>query len=96
MENKIIAIGNEDFLLGFEIVGIEGHPLSKLEEFISKKNEIGIIIITREDYETLSIKIKNQISKLLKPIVVILSEDDIKGNTLRKQIIKALGVDLMK
>ena len=94
--NKIVAIGNEEFTLGFELIGIESYELIELEKLISKGNEIGIIIINQTDFDTLSIKLKNDISKLLKPIVVILSADDIKGNTLKEKIIKALGVDLMK
>ncbi len=94
--NKIVAIGNEEFTLGFELIGIESYELIELEKLISKGNEIGIIIINQSDFDTLSIKLKNDISKLLKPIVVILSADDIKGNTLKEKIIKALGVDLMK
>ena len=94
--NKIVAIGNEEFTLGFELIGIESYELIELEKLISKGNEIGIIIINQSDFNTLSIKLKNDISKLLKPIVVILSADDIRGNTLKEKIIKALGVDLMK
>jgi vacuolar-type H+-ATPase subunit F/Vma7 len=94
--SKIVVVGDEDFSLGFEIVGIEAFPLSKFEELINKKEEIGIIVIKRDDYEKFSIKVKTKVNRLLKPIVVIISEDDIKGNTLREQIIKALGVDLMK
>lgn len=94
--NKIVAIGNEEFTLGFELIGIESYELIELEKLISKGNDIGIVIINQADYDTLSIKLKNDISKLLKPIVVILSADDVKGNTLKEKIIKALGVDLMK
>lgn len=94
--NKIVVVGDEDFTLGFELIGIESYELIELEKLISKGNEIGIVIINQKDFDTLSIKMKNDISKLLKPIVVILSADDVKGNTLKEKIIKALGVDLMK
>jgi len=94
--NKIVVVGNEEFTLGFELIGIESYELIELEKLISKGNEIGIVIINQNDFDTLSIKLKNDISKLLKPIVVILSADDVKGNTLKEKIIKALGVDLMK
>lgn len=94
--SKIVTVGDEDFCLGFELVGIDSYPLSKFEEVISQKDEIGIVVVKREDYDNFSVKTKLKVSKLLKPIVVIISEDDIRGNTLREQIIKALGVDLMK
>lgn len=94
--NKIVVVGNEEFTLGFELIGIEAYELSELEKLITKGNEIGILIINQKDHDSLSIKLKNDITKLLKPIVVILSADDVKGNTLKEKIIKALGVDLMK
>lgn len=94
--DKIVVIGEEEFTLGFELVGVESYKLEKIEELLSKSNNIGIIIISHTDYNKLSLKIQNQISKLLKPIVIILSESDIKGNSLREKIIAAMGVDLMK
>lgn len=93
---KIIVVGDEEFTLGFELVGIEGEPLEKLDELISNKSDAGIIVISQKDYDTLSIRTKNTIDKLIKPIVVILSEDDIKGSNLKDAIIRALGVDLLK
>lgn len=94
--SKIVVVGDEEFVLGFELVGIEAYPLSDFEKLISKSSDAGIVVISREDYDSLSLKLKNEISKLLKPIVVILSEDDIKGNSLREKIIRAMGVDLLK
>ena len=43
--NKIVVVGEEEFTLGFEIVGIESFPLDKLENLISKSSDVGIIII---------------------------------------------------
>lgn len=94
--SKIFVVGNEEFTLGFELVGIDSKPFSEFEKLISKNSEAGIVIISSEDYESLSLKLKGQIDKLLKPIVVILSKEDIKGGNLRDKIIKALGVDLLK
>ncbi len=94
--HKIIVLGDEEFTLGFELVGIEAKKVSEFEDLLNSKEEIGIIIISREDYDVLSLKLKNKIEKMLKPIVLILSKDDLRGNSLRDQIIKSLGVDLMK
>lgn len=94
--SKIIVCGKEDFTLGFELVGIESHPMDKFEQLISKSEDTGVIVIEQTEYDSLSLKLKNQIDRLLKPIVVILSSDDIKGGNLKEAIIKALGVDLLK
>lgn len=90
------VVGDEDFTLGFELVGIESKTMDKFESLISKGTDAGIVVIEQKDYDNLSIKIKGQIDKLIKPIVVILSQDDIKGGNLREAIIRALGVDLLK
>lgn len=94
--SKIVVVGNEDFTLGFELVGIESTTMDKFEELISNKSDVGVVVISQEDYNTLSIRVRNTIDKLIKPIVVILSQDDIKGSNLRDAIIRALGVDLLK
>lgn len=95
--SKIVVVGSEEFTLGFELVGIEQFPLDKLESLIStKNNNIGIVIISQKDYNVQSQKIKNIIDKLIQPIIVILSDEDIKGNNLREQVMRVLGVDLMK
>ncbi len=93
---EIVVVGKEDFTLGFELVGIKAYSFDKFEEVISKHSNAGIVIISQEDYEQLSLKLKGQVDRLLKPIVIILSEDDIKGGNLRQAIIRALGVDLLK
>lgn len=94
--DKIVVVGDEEFTMGFELVGIESAPVDKFESLLDKGAEVGIIIISQKDHETLSMKVKTQLTRQLKPIVVILSEEDIKGNSLREKVVKALGVDLMK
>lgn len=94
--SKIIVCGNEKFTLGFELVGIEAQPVENFETLISKSSDAGIIIISQDDYDNLTLKLKNSVDRLLKPIVVILSKEDIKGGNLKDAIIRALGVDLLK
>lgn len=94
--SKIFVVGEEDFTIGFDLVGVEPLPVRELETLLSKNSEAGIVIISEEEYLKLSVKIKNDIDKLLKPVVIILSKDDIKGSNLRQKIIRTLGVDLLK
>lgn len=94
--SKIVVLGEESFTLGFELVGIEAYSIDRLELILEKNSDVGIAVISQEDYDNLSTKLKTQISRTLKPIVVILSEDDVKGGSLREQVIRALGVDLLK
>lgn len=94
--SKIVVVGDESFTLGFELVGIEAKPMKDFENLLHKDEDIGIIIVPQEEYDALSLKIKTKLDTLIKPIVVILSEEDIKGSNLRNAIIRALGVDLLK
>jgi len=93
---KIIVLGNEDFTLGFELIGIEAMTIDSIDEILANKFNVGIVIISKVDYDSLSSRLKNMISKSLKPIVIILSKEDLRANSLRDKIIKAMGVDLMK
>ena len=94
--SKIVVVGDEEFTLGFELVGIDAFPFSEFEKVVSKTSDAGIVVISQQDYDTLSVRLKNDIDKMLKPIVVILSKEDIKGGNLRDAIVRALGVDLLK
>lgn len=93
---EIIAVGDEDFTLGFELVGIRTYPVSEFDKLIQKNSEAGILIVSQRDYDVFPQRTKMEIDRLLKPLVVILSKEDIKGGNLREAIIKALGVDLLK
>ena len=93
-KNTIVAVGDETFTLGFELVGLDIYSPDSLETLINRK-DIGIIILDENIHTTLSAKLKNRIESSLKPLIVILSTEDMKGNSLREKIIKALGVDIM-
>ena len=54
--SKIVVVGNEDITLGFELVGIESTTMDKFEELISNKSDVGVVVISQEDYNTLSIE----------------------------------------
>jgi len=68
---EIVVVGNEEFTLGFELVGIKSVRMDKFEELISKASSAGIVIISQDDYDTLNLRLKNTVSKLVKPIIVI-------------------------
>lgn len=94
--SKMIAIGDEEFTFGFELVGIEARKLDELETLLQRGTDAGIIVLNQNDYETLPVKLKHRIDRSLQPIVVILSEEDVKGGNLREAVMRTLGVDLLK
>lgn len=93
--SSIVACGSEEFTLGFELVGIESFGIDKFDDLISKSSDVGIVIISKEEFDKLSMRVKNSVARLIKPIIIILSKDDIEGGDLREAIIRALGVDLL-
>lgn len=96
MENSIVVVGPENFTFGFEISGIKAFRGDEFGKAISKEEGAGIVILDPNVYEKLSQREKDSIDTMIKPIVMVLSEEDNKGSNLREMIIKALGVDLLK
>lgn len=95
-KDKIVVVGTEEFTLGFELIGISSKGIEELESLFSKDSGVGIVIMQDRDYNSLSLRVQNRIEQLLKPIVIVLSEEEIKTNSIRDLIIRSLGVDLMK
>ena len=96
MENSIVVVGNSNFTFGFEIAGLKAFSENEFNRAISKEENAGIVILDPKVHETLSQREKDLIDTMVKPIIMVLSEDDTKGTNLRDMIIKSLGVDLMK
>lgn len=96
MSDNIVAVGSEDFTFGYEIAGVKAYSENDFHKAISKQEGAGIVILDSKVYEKLSQKDKLMIDTLIKPLVVIMSEDNTKGSNLREMIIRALGVDLLK
>ena len=95
--SKIVVSGSEEFSLGFELVGIEYFDLKNLESLIyDSSHDVGVVILEKESYDELSVRMQAEIKRIIRPIVVILSKEDVKGDSLRDEIIKTMGVDLMK
>ena len=92
--SQIVAVGPEEFTLGFELVGIGRRREEELEELLTQ--DIGIIILNQDSYDKLAIAVQRKIDKSIKPIVVVLSEQDSKGGHLRDLVVRALGVDVLK
>lgn len=101
---KIGAIGENDVMLIFKAIGVDVFPVEKTEEageILNKlvKSGYGIIFITESLAKSLDNQIKKYLSLPLPSIVVLpgLKErNDYAIELLRKSIIKAVGVDVMK
>jgi vacuolar-type H+-ATPase subunit F/Vma7 len=94
----ITVVGNQDFVLGFQLAGIHNTFIEKNVESrvtaILAEKETDILVLHDEDYKKLPSSVKKKIHDCIKPIVIAvgsLEEDD-----LRTRIKKVIGVDLYK
>ena len=94
----IIALGGQEFILGFQLAGIKGtievssNPTQDFKELM-KKPEVGIIITDDATIKKLPERDRYMVESSVKPVVVVLSTEDYSEG-LRKMIKKSIGVDV--
>jgi len=94
----ITVVGNQEFVLGFQLAGIhttfvEENVESRVTAILAEK-ETDILVLHDEEYKKLPAGVKKRLRESIKPIVIAvgsLEEDD-----LRARIKKVIGVDLYK
>lgn len=96
--SEIVVIGESEFTVGFQLAGI--NRVIELDKDIEKKvtnvlsdETVGIIITSPKTVDNLSERTKSKLFKVVKPVTVVVSEEE-KEENLRKMIIKSIGVDL--
>ena len=96
-EFNIIALGGSEFTLGFRLAGITtveaSSPKEDFEELLRQEG-VGIIITDEKTLQELPEHFREDIEARVKPVTVALSTPTAAQETLRKKIIKSLGVDL--
>lgn len=100
--SEIAVIGNSEFALGFELAGIRNileieeneDPLEKLRELVAKP-EISIIVTEENLMKKISEDDRMKLEALIKPVLVVLSKE-LTAESLRRSIIRAIGVDLWR
>lgn len=99
-EKHLAAIGPEDFVLGFQLAGVdEAYPTTPetFQDEVSgllEDEQVGIIIARHEDVEALPTKLRRRVSKSVDPVVIQLGGE--AGEGLRDKIRSAIGIDLMR
>lgn len=97
---EIAVVGNDDFITGFALAGVryyftaETNLDEKVEEAL-KYNEIGVLVMEEEQFQSLNPKTRKSLEKLVKPVLVLISEKG-KETNIRELIKRSLGVDLWK
>lgn len=100
---QIAVIGGPEFTLGFRIAGIRDvHDVEKQQDAAAKMRELmqagktGIIIADEKAMGLLDEKTREAAEAAVKPVTVVVSAEASAQETLRKMIIKSIGVDLWK
>ncbi|MBW6462153.1 MAG: V-type ATP synthase subunit F [DPANN group archaeon] len=96
----IVVLGKPDFIIGFELAGIkdtivadDNDVATKLSEALKNKN-IGILIMHKATVEALPQRLQDNFDSSVRPVTVMVSEETTSDDRLRKQIKKAIGVDV--
>lgn len=99
---KISVIGDKDFALGFRLSGIkklcESNETNYVQNFEScfEDPEMGIIIIEERYFKKLPARLKKKIEKVVSPVIVSISGEEVGGTDIGAMIKRSLGVDLWK
>ena len=97
---EIAAVGRDDFVQGFKLVGVRRAITCSLEE-IEKKiaavlddPEVGILVLDTADMKGLSNSMRRRLETVARPVVIAVgaAEDE----DLRTKVKRAIGVDLFK
>ncbi len=97
---EIAAVGRDDFVQGFKLVGVRRAVTSSREE-IEKKiaavlddPEVGILVLDTADMKGLSNTMRRRLETVARPVVIAVgaAEDE----DLRTKVKRAIGVDLFK
>jgi V/A-type H+-transporting ATPase subunit F len=94
-------VGEEDFVLGFKLVGIRKTFIPSKIEPVEQKidealndEEIGILVMEDKTFKSLDSLKQNQLAESIHPTVITIgTEEDV---TIRDKIKLAIGVDLWK
>ncbi|HYS72479.1 MAG TPA: V-type ATP synthase subunit F [Thermoplasmata archaeon] len=97
---EIAAVGRDDFVQGFKLVGVRRTVATTKEEIERKLAEIlddpevGILVLDTADMKGLSHTMRRRLETVARPVVIGVgaAEDE----DLRTKVKRAIGVDLFK
>ncbi len=97
---EIAAVGRDDFVQGFKLVGVRRAVATTKEEIERKLAEIlddpevGILVLDTADMKSLSHSMRRRLETVARPVVIAVgaAEDE----DLRTKVRRAIGVDLFK
>ncbi|HVL48688.1 MAG TPA: V-type ATP synthase subunit F [Candidatus Thermoplasmatota archaeon] len=102
MSKAIAVIGDEDFVLGFQLAGIRRAEKAETpEEFtaavdkvLTGPKDVGILIVNAKDVPGLAPNVRRRLSESIDPVVIQMGGE--AGGDLREKVKRAIGIDLYK
>ena len=97
---EIAVVGDEDFVLGYKLVGIRKTYPAEDEELESVINDVlqdtgvGILVLSSRSLGKVSAGAKRRIMASSHPVVISVGTEE--EEDLREKVKKAIGVDLYK
>jgi vacuolar-type H+-ATPase subunit F/Vma7 len=97
---EIAAVGRDDFVQGFKLVGVR-KAISATKEDLEKKigavlddADVGILVLNTADMKTLSNPMRRRLETVARPVVIGVGATE--DEDLRTKVKRAIGVDLFK
>ena len=97
---EIAVVGDEDFVLGYKLVGIRKTYPAEDEELESVINDVlqdtgvGILVLSSRSLGKVSAGAKRRIMASSRPVVISVGTEE--EEDLREKVKKAIGVDLYR
>lgn len=100
MSVEIAAVGRDDFVQGFKLVGVR-KAISATREDLEKKigivlddPDVGILVLDTADMKALSHTMRRRLETVARPVVIGVGATE--DEDLRTKVKRAIGVDLFK
>ncbi len=97
---EIAAVGRDDFVQGFKLVGVR-KAIAATREDLEKKiaavlddPEVGILVLDTADMKGLSHTMRRRLETVARPVVIGVGATE--DEDLRTKVKRAIGVDLFK
>jgi V/A-type H+-transporting ATPase subunit F len=97
---ELAIMGSEDFVLGFQLVGIRRAHVVKEEELedrldaVMDDQEVGIVVLHNSSLQVLSDEAKAKFMESVSPVVVVVGREE--ESDLRDKVKRVIGIDLFK
>ena len=95
---NIAVLGNDEFIVGFQLAGIKdtiqvtSNPFNDIKE-IKRRKEIGIVVLDEKIVEALDAGQKQEIENSVEPVFITLSTKT-EQESLKRLIKKSIGIEL--